>query len=111
MSQSHHLEDFNPDEVTEHGRTSARVRELSDPDAYVMLGRLATAVARCEATTREAMALWKADSDEARKDRDEARKQRTRLARSARNTGISTVGLVGFLQAVIYVLQHAGIIK
>lgn len=105
------LADFDPDDVTDHGTTNPRVRELTDPDAYVMLGKLASAVARCEATVQEASTLWKEDREEAKKDRAEAREARRKLARSTRNAGFSTVGLVGVFQALLYVLQHAGIIK
>jgi len=108
MSQMH---EFDPNEVTEHGQTNGRVRQLTDPDAYVMLGKLASAVARCEASMQEASRLWSEDRAEAKKDREEARIARRKLQRSTRVAGASTVGLVGVAQAVIYILQHAGVLK
>lgn len=107
--------DFDPDDVTDHGTTNPRVRELTDPDAYVMLGKLASAVARCESTVIEASARWAQDRAELLKlwkeDRDEARAARRKLARSARTTGGLTVGVVGAIQAIVYLLQHSGLIK
>ena len=94
LSSSH---DFDPDEVTDHGRSNARVRELTDPDAYVMLGKLATAVARCESTVNE-MA-------------DESRKDRKVMRAVLRRGTASTVGIVGGIQAVIEILRHVGVLK
>lgn len=105
------VRDFDPEEVTTHGQTNARVRELHDPDAYVMLGKLASAVARCESTVLEASKAWKDEREEARKERAEARADRARLARLTRRAGVSAVGLAGVLQAVIYALHSAGILK
>lgn len=94
LSSSH---DFDPDEITEHGRGNGRVRELSDPDAYVMLGKLATAVARCETTVTELA--------------DESRKDRKVMRAVLRRGTVSTVGIVGGIQALIEILRHAGVIK
>lgn len=94
LSSSH---DFDPDEVTEHGRGNGRVRELTDPDAYVMLGKLATATARCETMVRELA--------------EESRKDRKAMRAVLRRGTASTVGLIGGIQAVIEILRHAGIIK
>lgn len=89
--------DFDPNEVTEHGRSNGRVRELSDPDSYVMLGKLATAVARVEKTVDEL-------AEESRKDR---RAMRAVLRRGA----ASTVGVVGAIQVIVEGLRQAGVLK
>lgn len=94
LSSSH---DFDPEEITAHGRGNGRVRELSDPDAYVMLGKLASAVARVETTLKEQAKEWRLD--------------RQALRRERRRAPIAMAGLVGAVQAVIEVLRHTGVIK
>lgn len=89
--------DFDPDEVTKHGPTNGRVRELSDPDAYVMLGKLASAVARVEDTIKEQAKEWKLD--------------RAALRRERRRSPIAIAGLVSAIQVIVEVLRHAGVIK
>lgn len=94
LSSSH---DWDPDVVTQAGHTNGRVRELSDPDAYVMLGRLASAVARVEHQMKEA-------SDEWKKDRHALRRERRRSA-------LNVAAIVSGIQVLVEALRHAGVIK
>jgi len=102
------LHDFEPNEITSHGRTNGRVRELSDPDAYVMLGRLASAVARLETGFAEAAREWKLDREEWRQDRQQLLRMQRKQGR--RSAGL-VAGLVVIVQAVAAALHSAGVIK
>jgi hypothetical protein len=89
--------DWTPDEVTSHGAGAERTRQLSDPDAYVMLGKLASAVARLEKTVQEMADEWRLD--------------RKALRRERRRSAINAAAVIGVVQAVIEGLRQTGVLK
>ncbi len=89
--------DWDPEEVTEHGRSNGRVRELTDSDAYVMLGKLAKAVAHLESVVKEANDEWKKD--------------RAALRRDRRRSPVTIAGVMVGIQALVEALRHTGVIK
>lgn len=89
--------DWSPEDITSHGAGSPRVRELTDPDAYMMLGKLARAVAQLEKTVNELSEEWKAD--------------RKALRRERRRGAFNVAAVVAVIQAVIEGLRQVGVLK
>jgi len=96
--------DFEPEAITSHGTGNKRVRELSDPDALVMLGKLAAAVARLETTIGEFAREWKEDRREWKEDRKQLRKHQRRGA-------FNVAGAIVAVEAIVEGLRHAWIVK
>ncbi len=97
MSRPQSAPDWEPEATTLNEAGSVRVRELYDPDALMMLGKLARSVADCHAKIDELAKLWKAERRERRRSR---RLQTAGLA-----------GLFAFIQGAQALLHQMGILK
>ena len=89
--------DSDWEEPTRNGHTSRAVKDLTDPDVHVMLGKMARAVADTQSEVKELVRAWKAE----RRSRKLSRRRET----------VTIVSAVGVLQAVLAALHQAGVLK
>ncbi len=85
------------EELTKNGGGSRAVKDLTDPDVHVMLGKMARAVADTQAEVRALVKAWRLE----RGARKASRRRQTALLVSA----------FGALQAVSTILHQMGILK
>lgn len=85
------------EEPTRNDVSSRAVRDLTDPDVHVMLGKMARAVADTQAEVKALVLAW--------------RNERRARGRARRREGALTVGAVGLIQAVLAILHQTGVLK
>ena len=84
-------------EPTKNGGGSRAVKDLTDPDVHVMLGKMARAVADTQSEVRALVQAWKLERGARRR----ARGRQTAFIVSA----------VGVIQGVLAALHQAGVLK
>ena len=89
--------DWEPEETTRNDNGSRRVRDLYDPDAVVMLGKIARAVADCESKIEGFASAWNRE----RRERARARKKQT----------AQLAAVFGVIQVVWQALHQLGVLK
>lgn len=85
------------EEPTRNGIGSRAVKDLTDPDLHVMVGKMARALADTQGEVKELVRAWKAE--------------RAARRRGRRRETATVVGAVGVIQAVIAALHQMGVLK
>lgn len=85
------------EETTRNGSASRAVKDLTDPDVHVMLGKMARAVADTQADVKALVLAWKSE-------------RRARKLSRRRET-VTIVSAMGVVQAILAALHQVGILK
>ncbi len=85
------------EEPTKNGGGSRAVKDLTDPDVHVMLGKMARAVADTQSEVKALVKAWRAE--------------RAARSRSRRRETVTIVSAMGVVQAVLAALHQMGVLK
>jgi hypothetical protein len=85
------------EEPTRNGGGSRAVKDLTDPDVHVMLGKMARAVADTQAEVKALVKAW--------------RSERAARARGRRREAVTVVSIVTLVQGVLAALHQFGVLK